>query len=706
MAEYQAIYGNNNGWGIQQASDNIPAEAAKTFTDYSTTLNRSFAQYKDLYQGVVYVHKNDGKYAYHMVATNDSSTDRSGRSNVLTHGFIIPLADDPKMYAENDRLVSFSPDNFSDSLRFELPEYDLPYPVFAEAMQRCDISAQKLERLVRCIYAILEEGASETLHIFVPDIEYVRDVMLCIYQVMPYSLRPEVSYSSVPMTDGFTTVTFVTPDFPAINRSPKTFDLLTGEENVLDATTESELDKHIGFHSYLCMCLSREENLRTELEYLDLHETNLRSAGMTGIAARLDLLSLILQMQRFTENDPSLTEKEMLMLLVRLLNLPQESEEADRALCDLIAYFDRNDTQLNDRVTASMQRKYSMTRSDSVRNAIFLYNCRSLRKLGKNEQCMQLLEIYKENRDLFRLNIQSIKEHDKSEGKADSADLLDTLYADYIGRMRRPETIDGISAICREAGEAEFSPHPHFDAFLMEQMLAAVTVYASQQSCSQAVFSPFWNQWLDLLSNLVSDENGRAEMTAFAKEAYWRAFDISQFEEADMEFYRSMATDPDRAPNWKTVRSIIDLMRAEPDQMSLRAFGTGSLSFLAAIPDEAARGRVIGMLIRHAKSMYGNAADVDEWMDFLRELTEQDSSVNNPYTYVFEAEITPLYENAAERYAESSTDKLGFAEYQRLLKEYAEQGGSYSAKALETADVLKAVAKKKFGALGGLFRRK
>ncbi|MBR4199705.1 MAG: hypothetical protein IKQ91_00315 [Oscillospiraceae bacterium] len=700
--EYQAIYANVNGWGIQQASSDLPADAAKSFTDYSTMLNRSFSQYRDRYQGTIGILICDGKYVFRMRAVNDSSSDLSGRNTVSTHGFIRRLSDFPALYQENAKLVSFSEANFSGQLRQEPAVYDEPLPDIAGALSHCGLSAETLEKLLRCIYALLLSGSDDTLHIRVPDQSYIQPCMMCIYQALPYSIRPRVSCSNVPVADGAVTVTFLIPDFPQINQNPRFFDLLTGEENVLDADTEYELDKHIAFHHYICMCARYSSELRRLLESLQLQENALHIPQNAGISVRLDLLQLIYQMQLFEMRDSSLTEKDILLLLMRLLNLQLESEYTERTLIHLLQYCDKTQVTLNERVLASMQKKYSQTKNEEVRETIFAFNSKQLLLLGKNDLCKKLSTVYQEDPVLFQRTVQSLREYDNSPEQEITSEALDLLFADYIGRKAPPQDMAQLRRFCDAVGNTGFAPHPFTDAFIREQLPHIAGNYAETHSTARRDFEPFWNSFQNLLCELIPDANERAETHEFAKEAYWRAFRIQTFAEADTDFYRSLAADPDRSPNWKYVRSILDLFRMTPDQMRLRSYSQSASGIVKQLENADDREHMIGALIAHASRIYTKPDDPDGWILFLSEMTTLSQQITNFYSYVFRYEIRQLCDHAEEVYMHSSADKTEFAEYQRLAREYAEQGGKNASLAAETADALKRVSRKKFG----LFRKK
>ncbi len=704
MDEFQAIYANVNGWGIQQASENLPADAAKTFTDYSTTLNRTFSQYKDLYQGAVYALKSDGKYAFCLQAVNDGTFDHSGRSNVRTHGFIFPLESNPDFYPMNRYLVSFSAQNFSDSLRQEDFIYDEPLPEITAAMEHCGFDTEKLEKLLRCVYALLLSGSEDTLHIRVPDQSYIRDCMLCIYQGLPYSIRKEVSYSNVPMTDGFATVTFLTPDFPEINRNLYFYDLLTGEENLLDAGTEADLDKHIAFHHYVCESVPYETELRDLLLFFQQQEEALHIPDTLGISVRLDLIHLICQMIKFDESRSEMTEKEILLLMMRLLNLQLESDYSNEILARLLQYCAENGVSINERVMASVQKKYAAAKDETLRQALFTFQCRQLLTLGKNDLCRQLFSSYQESPALFGQMAACIRANDSTPDQEFSTEAFDQLYADYIGRYTAPETLPQIRSFYAQVQQLAFAPHPFTDRFLKEQMLKAVGRFAAQ-SAAEKQFAPFWREWNEFLQSIVPEQNERLETVAQAKEAYWQAFRPEIFTEDETDFYRSMAADPERSETWRKIRGVIDLLRTDAE-VSIRTYRSEAAAAVRSFEGDAARENLTGVLIRHARQIYTDPMQIDGWIAFLSELAAESKEGHNFYAYVFQYDIKLLYENADAAYAESAADKNEFAEYQRLIKEFAEQNSTYAAKANETADALKRVSKKKFGGIAGLFKKK
>ena len=711
MREFQAIYANVNGWGIQEATEGLPEDAAKTFTDYSTALNRTFSQYKDVFQGTVCALKSDGKYAYWLEAANDGDADRSGRSNVRTHGFIFPLDENPEFYADNRKLLRFSASNFSDRLRTEAPVYDEPYPDIRAVMAMCGLDTERLSKLIRCIYALLLSGADDTLHIRIPNSAAIRPCMLCIYQGIPYSVRREVSFSNVPASDGFVCVTFLTPGFPEINRNIKYFDLLTGAENVLDSETVSELEKHAAFHPFVMDIFDQDEadpdealdfllnEFRKEEEALHIPET-------IGISGRLDMIHLICQMIKFDECPDDMSEKEILLLLMRLLNLQLESDFSGRILTRILHYCERNNLNLNDRVTASMQKKYSMTKNETVKEAIFRYQSGQLLYLDADLCCRKLYGLREENMPLFVKTVACIRESDTSPDHERSAATLDLLYAEYIGRNANARTLEQIKSFYSEIAELNFSPHPRTDAFFRKKMVQAVGSFTEKESQSKAVFTRFWGEWNAFLSALIPDPELRNEIIEDAKAVYWDAFDMALFTPQEIDFYRSMHCDPERSVTWDRVQYTIDLLMVRREDTGLRSYGSAMLHVLRHLKSDAAREHMIGIFLRNAGEIYRNPEDLEGWLRLLPEITEQSVQVKNFYVYVFRYQLAVLYENAEERYMNCTADKAELAEYQRLVKEIAEQDSVSGVRAGELADALRHVSRKKFGGITGFFKKR
>ncbi|HAG13424.1 MAG TPA: hypothetical protein DCG49_06130 [Ruminococcus sp.] len=706
MLEYQAIYANDNGWGIQEASDDLPADAAKSFTDFSTTLNRTFSQYKDSYQGEIYAVKSDGKYLFFLQAANTGESDQSGRSNVRTQGFIFPLDAHPGLLPQNRMLVSFSQQNFTGSLRTEPCVFEEPFPLASEAMVRCGLDTPKLSKLIRCIYTLLLSGAEDTLHIRVPDQKYIRDCMVCIYQGLPYSVRKEVSYSNVPAADGFVTATFLTPNFPEINRHIKYFDLLSGTENVLDAAAESDLEKHTAFHQYVCDSVPYEDALNTLLSEFQKQEDAFHLPETISIAGRLDMIHLICQMIKFDEARDEMTEKEILLLLMRLLNLQLESEFSEDILVRMLHYCELHSLNLNERISASMQKKFSTTKSDAVRDAIFQYQSRQLLYLGKNELCRKLYSMYEEDRPLFEQTVRCLRESDPSTDQENSTDALDLLYSDYIGRNFSGKTLDQIQAFYEEIVQCGFQPHPRSDAMLKERMLLAVETFTVQESPERAVFEPFWEQWNRFLQTLIPEENEQQETVVFGKEMYWNSFDLTRFSEQDIPFYRSMACEPERSKNWTTVRDLIDILLYRTVEDNLRAFSQAAAGAARRIPAGAAREHIIALLIRHARNTYRKPDEINIWIAFLKRMAQLSDQTANFFSFVFRHDIRLMYEDAEDHYMLCNADKNELAEYQRLLRDIEEEDTVSGDQAGELADALKKVSRRKYGGLSGLFRRK
>ncbi len=696
---HQAIYTNNGGWKVTEATPDLPAEVAEQVGKFNDAFVRAYEEYSNAYTKKIHVFKCVNNYAYYLCADRDGRVDQAGRKSLLVHCYANSLQGDVDDFiAHDDYLIAFSLDNFSDHVMQGEVVYDRPMTMTA-AMEKCGLNQRKLQRLLRCVYSVLMDPSEATLNIHVPDESYIKPVMLCVYHVMPYSVRRLVSYSTIPLKLGAVTITFVTPEVPTGYSRTKllSHEAQGGMHLLLDTMEEIGFDEDFLrnvkrdtlFNDALCED-AESADLQEKLRRFQELEDDLKFSVSDNTARHIKNLQTLHQLQRFAEcnDDSEITNKEISLLTGQVLRFRFESDFTNKHLVRLIECCEKRDINLGESAMSAMQKKYSNTHDTAVSEAIFHFNCVNTLKLPQKEQIESLRRTYIEDKELFYKTLECLRENDRSVDKLDTARTFDFLFANRIGPGLTIRTIGELKKYLESVKRAAFVPQPLVNGFVSEKIKNVFKVYVQDEPFDKEAFKRYFLEYCQFAKEIVPEENYQGVVKS-ARMSYWNNFDISKIKKEDFDFYSWMIQDSDGIHMAETVKQIIELVYHR--KIQLGTFGYETKMILKTISDFSKQEALLEFLTRIAVEKYPPDSlirqSLDRWIDFAMVYTECSGKIKNIYDFAFVYRITIMTDASA--YVTTEKPKYELMEIMNQALAYGEMGKDGSVYAQEIADAIK-----------------
>lgn len=694
MNELQAIYTNNNGWGIQEASSELPSDVIRDFEQLSLTINETYDRYQGKYNQKIFVVKYMSGYVYYMCSDGTGFTDHVGRNNVLTHGYMFPINENPDIIRDDAKLISFSYNNFSDHINSSDCIYDESTDIFSD-MKICGLDNDKLSFLLTCVYETLLDTSNQTLHIRISNENMIKPCMRCIYHFMPYSLRKEVSYSTIPLTDGTTTITFITPDFPVLNFNYKYIDLQTADNNIsyLDAIT----DKTTFSSKFICKAADSDKHqyLIKTLNKFDEYEKDFKVHDNASISQRITILQVIYLLIKFEKNN-EVTDKNVILLLNRLIRINFESPKSNNTLINLLDYCSKKRLKLNDSIMEALQKKCAKTKSTAVKDRIFDYTCENMLTLDTEKIAKQLIVSYTDERDYFFKVVECIRQKDTSPNKHKTSLALDIVFSDEYQKNCYPiDSLQNLKEYYNDVLKADFTLHPKVDEFIKIKLKEVFINYISDRTYSKDKFLRFYNDDYReyIKSGIVRNEDINPILLT-AKKEFWKRFDIREFKKEDFDVYKIMAHDSPPAPeNWIMVSKIMELIK-DDSRKSLNEYRKTSINIIEKLEKYEEKLYITNLLLKTANEKYKTDSQLDEWCYFMAELSYRLDE--NPYKLAFKFNIKIMINNPDENYNNDNNLTIDYLEYlQKSAAELADTDFDFAERVQEISDTLNDVIKKR-----------
>lgn len=316
---YQACFGkpNNINWELFNVSADMPAKLRAMY-EKAENSNTPQNMNKDDMLG-------DGKSPLCMleILSQDDSlaisrilygmTDNMGRPTMLAHGFMFENA--AEMLKDPNNLLAVADANFKCDTEAtkQIPEeliYDNGYDL-KSAMELCKTDKAAITKLMACVYYSLRSATPIPIYIVSErHNEIIRPLTYCIYSLLPYTLRGNLSISNANnfQRAQFKSLMFVGKQYP----NTMYFNADTGETNIDLTDIESHkenypfleaINKYDDYSQYCALIQEQLDKMKlansNDCNALKIADTLLAGAENLKAADDKELLRVILEFLQY-----------------------------------------------------------------------------------------------------------------------------------------------------------------------------------------------------------------------------------------------------------------------------------------------------------------------------------------------------------------------------------------------------------------------
>ncbi len=205
MKFYQACFGkpNNVNWALFNLSNNMPPALSSFYEKAENSNTPQNLNNDDM------VDRNGKPLCMYEILTQDNMVavsriqygirDNMGRPTMFAHGFLFD--EEADVLRDPNTILAITDENFkfdSESTKIVAEQLELGTQyTLKSAMEECGINEENLIKLMSCIYISLTSATNFPLYLVSKEKEKIlKPLTYCIYSLIPYSLRYNLSVSS------------------------------------------------------------------------------------------------------------------------------------------------------------------------------------------------------------------------------------------------------------------------------------------------------------------------------------------------------------------------------------------------------------------------------------------------------------------------------------------------------------------------------
>lgn len=374
---YQACFGkpNNINWELFNVSADMPAKLRAMY-EKSENSNTPQNLNKDDMLGddksplcMLEILSQDDSLAISRILYG--MTDNMGRPTMLAHGFMFENA--AEMLKDPNNLLAVADANFKCDTEAtkQIPEeliYNNGYDLNS-AMELCKTDKAMITKLMACVYYSLRSATPIPIYIVSERYnEIIRPLTYCIYSLLPYTLRVNLSISNANnfQRAQFKSLMFVGKQYP----NTMYFNADTGETNIDLTDIESHKENYPfleainKYDDYSQYCALIQEQL-DKMKLANSNDYNALKIADTLLAG--------------AENLKAADDKELMRIILEFLQYaPIQNAYVDSFLTEIFGIYNSRNLMPNE---AMMKRLQVRTEKSTVRELSDIYKTLHLKSL-------------------------------------------------------------------------------------------------------------------------------------------------------------------------------------------------------------------------------------------------------------------------------------------------------------------------------------
>lgn len=374
---YQACFGkpNNINWELFNVSADMPAKLRAMY-EKSENSNTPQNLNKDDMLGddksplcMLEILSQDDSLAISRILYG--MTDNMGRPTMLAHGFMFENA--AEMLKDPNNLLAVADANFKCDTEAtkQIPEeliYDNGYDL-KSAMELCKTDKATITKLMACVYYSLRSATPIPIYIVSErHNEIIRPLTYCIYSLLPYTLRVNLSISNANnfQRAQFKSLMFVGKQYP----NTMYFNADTGETNIDLTDIESHKENYPfleainKYDDYSQYCALIQEQL-DKMKLANSNDYNALKIADTLLAG--------------AENLKAADDKELMRIILEFLQYaPIQNAYVDSFLTEIFGIYNSRNLMPNE---AMMKRLQVRAEKSTVRELSDIYKTLHLKSL-------------------------------------------------------------------------------------------------------------------------------------------------------------------------------------------------------------------------------------------------------------------------------------------------------------------------------------
>lgn len=379
MKFYQACFGkpNNINWALFNVSEDIPAKLSSMYEKLENSNTPQNLNKDDM------VNDDQSPLCMLEILAQDNAigisrimygmADNMGRPTMFAHGFMFENA--IEMLKDPNSILSISDANF----KYDIEETkDIPNTLvygdgynITEALDFCNMSREAIIKLMACVYYSLRSATPMPIYLISKrHNEIIRPLAYCIYSLMPYTLRGNISISNANnfQRAQFKSLMFVNKQYP----NTMYYNIDTNETNIDLADIKNHRENYpflLAISKYEIVNYSVYcEQIQTQLDKMQLSASN--DYNVLKIAD-----TMLADNDRFS----TMSDQELTRFILEFSGYaPMQNAYVDGFLADIIKEYNRRNLMPNE---VFMKRLQVRAEKTSVKEFVDIYKTLHLKTL-------------------------------------------------------------------------------------------------------------------------------------------------------------------------------------------------------------------------------------------------------------------------------------------------------------------------------------